>query len=198
MRWSLLEVAGPEKEPVTLDEVKAHLHLDGDAEDGWLKGAIAAARQYAEGFQGRTYTTRMLRLSLERWPRCGAIYLPRPPLQSVESVTYTLEDGIEQTLDPSLYIVDTTSEPGAIHLHPGASWPSEPLRPGLPVTIEYTAGYGEPEAVPAQVRHSLLLLIGHWFANREAVVVGTVTRELEFTTEALLYPERVFYSGPEV
>ncbi|SDO72583.1 Phage gp6-like head-tail connector protein [Halomonas shengliensis] len=37
---------------------------------------------------------------------------------------------------------------------------------------------------------AMLLLIGHWFENREAVVIGTITSELPLAVEALIAPYR--------
>jgi len=39
---------------------------------------------------------------------------------------------------------------------------------------------------------AMLLLIGHWYANRETVNVGNITSEMPFATEALLQPYRIY------
>src|SRR5690606_16988288 len=197
MRWSLREVVAPVVEPVALEDAKIHLRVDGDEEDAWIRRAIVAAREYCEDFQGRAYTSRTLRLGLERWPSGRAIYLPKPPLQAVEAITYTLADGTQHTMDPSLYVVDADAEPGVIHLRPEAWWPSGPLQPGLPIRVAYTAGYGDADSVPMSVRQAILLLVGHWYEHREAVVVGSLSRQLEFAVATLLWPERVWYPGPD-
>ncbi|EOY5419100.1 head-tail connector protein [Cronobacter turicensis] len=44
----------------------------------------------------------------------------------------------------------------------------------------------------ADIEMAMLMLIGHWYANREAVNVGNVTSALAFSTEALLQPYRVY------
>lgn len=196
MRWAVAVTTPPAEEPVTLAEAKKHLRVTDAEQDTWISMAITAAREYAETFQGRAYITQQLRLSLQRWPAGGAIYLPRPPLQSVESVTYILEGGTAQTLDPATYVVEAASEPGAVILKAGLSWPGDTLRPGLPVRVDYTAGYGAAAAVPTRAVQAMLLLIGEWFEHRESVVVGAVTRTLEFAVEALLYQDRFWYSGP--
>ncbi len=197
MRWALQHIDHPSEEPVTLQEAKAHLRVDDPEQDQWITEAIAAAREFCETFQGRAYVTQRLALSLERWPCGRSIYLPRPPLQSVEAVTYTLADGTVQTFDSALYVVDTAAEPGAIHLRPSVSWPAEHLGAGLPVRVEFTAGYGTASAVPLRAVQAILLLVGHWYESRETVVVGMISRELEFTVQALLWQERAWYAGPD-
>jgi len=42
------------------------------------------------------------------------------------------------------------------------------------------------------VRTAMLLLIGHWYANREAVVSGSTAAELPLAVEALLQPWRIY------
>ncbi|EGT4305898.1 head-tail connector protein [Franconibacter daqui] len=44
----------------------------------------------------------------------------------------------------------------------------------------------------ADIEMAMLMLIAHWYANREAVNVGNVTSALAFSTEALLQPYRVY------
>lgn len=40
---------------------------------------------------------------------------------------------------------------------------------------------------------AILLLIGHWYANRESVVIGTIVSEVPMAVEALLAPYRHFF-----
>lgn len=42
------------------------------------------------------------------------------------------------------------------------------------------------------VRTAMLLCIGHWYANREGVVVGQVGTALPLAVEALLQPYRIY------
>jgi len=197
MRWALQELEAPTEEPVTLADAKLHLRVDGDEENTWIERAIRAAREFCEETQQRAYVSRRFRMSLERWPCGRIIVLPKPPLQSVEVITYILADGTVETLGPSQYVVDAASEPGTIYLAPGASWPAGQLAPGMPIRVEFTAGYGAAAAVPERVKQAILLLVGHWYENRETVLVGSISRSLEFAVEALLWQDRFWYSGPE-
>lgn len=42
------------------------------------------------------------------------------------------------------------------------------------------------------VKAAMLLLIGHWYTNRESVVVGQTVAEVPFAVEALLQPYRIY------
>jgi uncharacterized phiE125 gp8 family phage protein len=47
------------------------------------------------------------------------------------------------------------------------------LRPRLGLEIDYVAGHGEDAAaVPADLKHACLVLVGYWFENRDAVIVA--------------------------
>jgi uncharacterized phiE125 gp8 family phage protein len=53
----------------------------------------------------------------------------------------------------------------------------------------YEAGYESDDDAPEDIKQAVLLLVGHWNENREAVVVGdTATDELPLAVSALLDP----------
>ncbi|HBU6573868.1 TPA: phage gp6-like head-tail connector protein [Citrobacter amalonaticus] len=60
---------------------------------------------------------------------------------------------------------------------------------------ENSPGYAEDEdsILPDDdVKAAMLLLIGHWYANRETVSVGQTVAEVPFAVEALLQPYRIY------
>ena len=188
MDWTLDELTPPEQEPVTVEQAREHLRVTDTAEDALIARCIAAARRWCEHYQGRCLAPRTLTLRLSDFPR-GPIRLPYPPLVAVERITYITEDGREEIVPPEAYAVLT----GEIaQVRPVRDWPSEPLWPGLPVSVTYRAGTGATEDEQA----AILLLVGHLHANREAEVVGAVPRALEFGVKALLHPRKVTYEGP--
>jgi hypothetical protein len=73
------------------------------------------------------------------------------------------------TLASTNYLVDTFTEPGAIELVEGAVWPSTYMRRNA-VQIVYKAGWTDPELMPRGLQQALLLLIGHFYENREETV----------------------------
>jgi hypothetical protein len=96
------------------------------------------------------------------------IMLPRPPLQSVVSITYYDENNAQQTLDPSQYLVDIYSEPGRITPAPDTTWPATKRRANS-VEITFVCGYGDAAEVPEGLVSWMLLRIGAAYANREEV-----------------------------
>ncbi|MGP9696219.1 head-tail connector protein [Halomonas sp. AOP27-A1-34] len=47
-----------------------------------------------------------------------------------------------------------------------------------------------PLVLDDDITTAMLLLINHWYANREAVIVGSITAPLPMAVESLLWPSR--------
>ena len=148
-------VTGPAKEPVTLDTAKTHMRIDGADSDEKVANLIVAAREWVEQYTRRALMTQTLRIT--RDDLTSEMFLPRPPLQSVTSITYVDEDGATQTATGTLYDTDTDAEPGRVLLAYEQEWPDVRAHPNA-VAVTYVAGYGSNRAeVPYAVREALLL-----------------------------------------
>lgn len=167
-------ITAPTEEPVSLPEIKDHLRITSEEEHLLLNGYALAARQLVEMWSRRALITQTLELALECWPNCDRIALPGPPLQAVSWVKYVDSSGVTQTMSAADYVVDTAGQPGGVILGYGKSWPSATLRPGPAITVRYTAGYGTASQVPAIYKQAILLIIGHFYENREEVAPGNV------------------------
>jgi uncharacterized phiE125 gp8 family phage protein len=165
-----LLITPPAVEPVSLDEAKLHLRVDGQEEDDLITGYLTAAREVCEDESRRAFITQTREAVLDCWPAAPWIALPRSPLQSVVSIKYTDSQGVEHTWPSSEYIVDTASSPGRVRLAYGKWWPWATLQPGTAIRVRYVAGYGDDAAdVPQKYRQAIKLLVGHYYENREAV-----------------------------
>ncbi len=177
MAGSVRLITPPSAEPVSLEEARRQVSLlDGDdTHDARLTQAIRSARAHAEAYLHRAFFTQTRELALDGFPPC--IELPFPPVQSVSSVKYTDFAGAEQTVATGDLDVDLYSSPARIRPAYGVTWPVP--RPGYnTVRVRYVAGYTKVSEVPEDLRHGLLLLIGHYFDNREAVFAGGTVAEL--------------------
>lgn len=149
-------------EPVTLAEAKLHLRVDGTDEDALITAMIAAARETCEDRIEGTIPTTGWKLTLDAFP--AVIKVPRGPLVSVQSVKYLDTTGVQQTLSPLDYLMDTVSTPGYIVPAYDKAWPETRDQINA-VEVEYTAGGAAPaHAITAW----MLLAIGDMYANREA------------------------------
>ncbi|MCB0729345.1 MAG: head-tail connector protein, partial [Ignavibacteriae bacterium] len=98
---------------------------------------------------------------------------------------------VEATLATESYLVDTRQ--AVVWLRYGYSWPGASLREAAGVVVRYTAGYGAAEAVPARLRHAILMLVGHLYENREATSQAGALTATPMGVERLLWPYRVAF-----
>lgn len=159
-------MTSPQTEPISLAEVMAHCRiLSADAtEQAKLSMFISAAREYAEGYTGKCYGSRTVttyRASLD-----DIMELSEGPVISITSISAVRSDGESEDVT-SYYQIDTMSDDPRLV---GRNLPQIDLSADVlyPVTVTYTAG-GD---MPPMVKQACLLIIGHWYENREEVVVS--------------------------
>ena len=155
-------VAEPTTEPVTLAEVKLFLRLlpDDTSEDDFISGLIAAAREYCENFTGRALATQTIMLYLDSIP--SEVEVPMPPLQSVDKIEVIDADNID-------YLINN-GEISSIIFTANAQEADAHLYPINPVQITCTVGYDAD--IPVGIKQAMLLLVAHWYENREAVATN--------------------------
>lgn len=182
----------PTTEPVTTAEAKTHLRVTISDDDTYIGTLITVARRHVETITGRALINQTWDYFLDNFPSGDKIVIPLPRLSSVTSVKYTDKDNVQTTFAASKYIVDTNNEPGQIVLAYGESWPTFTPRPINAVEIRFVAGYGSGAAsVPEGIKQAMLLLIAHWYENREPINIGNIVTEIPETANALLWPYRV-------
>ena len=185
-------ITGPGSEPVTVAEAKLHVRQDGSADDALLDAMVVAAREMAEAITRRALISQTWEYRLDSWPAGDVLHLPLAPLQSVTSIKYVDEDGAESTLSADDYVVDSYSEPGRVRLKASSSWPSTSLQVVNGVVVRFVCGWANANAVPQTIKNAMLLMIGHWYENREMILTtGAMPKDIPFTVEALLWPQRV-------
>jgi len=60
------------------------------------------------------------------------------------------------------------------------------------VLVEATPVEPEEMGLTSDVEQAILLLVGHWYANREAVVIGTISSAVPLAVERLLWYRKRF------
>ena len=173
-------LAGPAAEPVLLTEAKAHLRVDGAAEDELIGGLIVAARMGVETATRRMLIAQSWRLHLTRWARMG-LPLPIQPVLVVDAVRAFDAAGAASVLAPAAYEVNV-SRTEILLLAPSGARRYE---------VDLTAGYGSSGlAVPQPLRLAMLMLIAHWYENRGAVLVGSAAEAMPEGFRELIAPYR--------
>lgn len=171
---SLVLVTAPTVEPLELSEAEAHLRVDDGTETALISTLIAAARDYAESQTGRALLEQTWRYTADAFPHCnGVIKLRRAPLIAVTSIQYVDTNGVTQTLTSNQYLVNADAPLGEISPAYGVSWPATRPQPAA-VTVTFTAGYADPDSVPASIKAAMLLTVGELYENREASVDAAV------------------------
>lgn len=148
---------------VSLAEAKAQLRVDSTDEDTLITSLVVAATDMAEQQTRRAIMPQTWELALDAFPT--KFELTRVPVSSITSVKYTDYTGVEQTLDPSAYVLDTSDDYGYAYVRPayGTEWPS--ARDG--VKVRYVAGYANAAAVPEPIKQWIKLMVSTMFDNRE-------------------------------
>jgi len=174
--------------PITLDDAKVHLRIVDSAEDVYLETLLDVATEYAQDTTGRQLVDATYAHTLDWFP--AEIRLPRPPLDSVTSITYKDSSNVTQTLASSVYtvIADDLNE-GRVVEAINQTWPATADVPNA-VTITYVAGYGAAADVPATFKQAILLMLADLFEHRESVVTGLAVNRIP-SLEALLWQKKL-------
>jgi uncharacterized phiE125 gp8 family phage protein len=178
--------AAPVVAPVSLEEVRAHLRIDHTDEDPTLQLYIDAATGYLEGERGilgRVLVTQSWRQAYPLFTDPLLLPLGLQPVQSVTVIDYWDAAGAAQVVDEALYRLVQAELGPRIERTTDAAWPVTAVRDDA-VTVEFIAGE-DAVAVAAPIRQAMLLLIGHWYANRETIAAGNYA-ELPYAVTALL------------
>lgn len=214
---SLNLVTPPAAEPVTLAQAKAQLRIDYTYDDEFIPTLISAAREWTEAYLHRKIFAQTWKRALDYFPiwyggttvnpanyqdwmyysdywQKVMIQLPGQ-VQSITSITYVVPNGGgTQTLDASSYVFDGSGIPARLVPAQGMTWPVQTLYQPGSVTITYVAGsWGDGVQVntcPASVQQAILMLVSHWYNNRDAVSVLNL-KEVPFAVKALLNPFKI-------
>lgn len=185
-------------EPVSLAEAKVQVKReDTTADDTFITRLITVARERAEAETRRALAAQTWTAYLDCFPKCGEIELPYPPVTAITHVKYYDENGQQQTLSSStIYQSSLIRDPAIIALRSGQVWPLTELDRLDAVEIEFVCGYTSGvNTIPESIKQAMLLMIGHWYENREESVVGTIATKIPFAAETLLFPYRVLGWG---
>jgi uncharacterized phiE125 gp8 family phage protein len=171
--------------PVSLEEVKAALRVDGTDSDGELQRLIGSAIAHYEGWSG------LLGISLveQEWKQDFDCFkqemrLPLGPVQSVTSVKWRNDAGQISTVSDDSYALKVDGG-GRSYVRFKNNWstPSD-LYEVAPVSIEYMAGWPVVEAkatTPDDIKTAIILHVQKNFdeaARENALQIERIERDL--------------------
>ena len=182
-------VTPPAVEPVTLAEAKLNARVDGASEDQRILGLIRAARGYVEEATGRVLIEQAWRIYRDDWPAAGVVRIRPAPLIRVDAVTVYDDAGVPSLVPAADYLVDTASVPARIRMDRALVAGGREING---IEIDVTAGYGpDAEDVPETLRQAVLMLVAHWFENREAAQYRVARAEIAHGVSRLVNPHRL-------
>lgn len=193
----LTKTTPPTTLAVTVADAKRHLNIEVTESyyDSSIEGYLRAAQEYVEESTNLTLFDTNFTAKWSSFPEHSTdpIKLPAWPLSSIGSIEYRDELGTSVAIDENTEIqFSATSVPAIILPLPESEWPQTQCGRIDAVTVGFTAGYGATAAmIPHRVKQAIQLLVGHWFKHREAVVTGTISKEIEIAVQSLLNQIRV-------
>jgi uncharacterized phiE125 gp8 family phage protein len=178
---------------ISLADAKRHLKVETDDEDAYIAALIAAAGAFIEDRTGFVCPRREEeRFGFDGF--CRKIELLRRPIDpATVSVSYLDGSGETQTLAE----VRLVEKNGTTRILPpiGRTFPTPARTEGavsVLASVGYPAATDEAEvACSDSLKHAARLLVGHFYRNREAVVTGTTSSDLQFAVDSLLDADRL-------
>ena len=188
-------VIAPTVACVPVEDVRAHLRVDGTEEDAVIEGAIAAAVSHLDGYGGilgRALMEQTWRQYLPCWPSSRSIRLALAPAISIEAIEGRGADGDTVALDPDDYrLIGKAGISPQLIINPDVALPALAGGPDA-ISITFKAGYGaEPEFLPPALRAAIMLMAGDLFRFRSTVQLGaSAAVAMSTTVDRLVGPFR--------
>ena len=79
-------IAGPASEPVSLEECKAWMRVDSDADDALIAALVTSARLVLEAATRRLFISQTWRIISDQWPAEQTFSIPLAPLISLDAL----------------------------------------------------------------------------------------------------------------
>jgi len=174
-------IALPSDPTAWISDAKKHLEISqtDKSHDSHLCKLIELAVENVQTDSNRAVCTQTVTLNLDRFPGGNRIDIPFGQLATVTSLAYLDTEGNSQTWASSNYEVDTARDAGCVWLAYNISWPSIRSIQNA-VTLTYTAGHATSD-IPRVAWEAVMLQVAHAFENREPILVGSMSKELELS-----------------
>lgn len=187
---SFVMTSPPAIEPVTLAEAKAHLRVDGSSDDVLIGSLQLTSRLHLETALSLAMITQSWRLQLDAWPANGIVEIDLSPVQSINEVRVRVASGSTVIVPASSYVADLATRPARLVIKDVTALQA-PAPRVAGIEIDLTAGFGATAAaVPAPLKHALLMLTAHWYEHRDPFEVGSEAARIPSAISELIQPFR--------
>ncbi|MEM9732597.1 MAG: head-tail connector protein [Pseudomonadota bacterium] len=177
----------PATEPLSLDEVKAHIRVTHDHEDALIADLIRAARQHTEFASGQKLITQAWRQYESQVDVTRTIPLRLRPVQRIEAVTAFDGEGNPSVIAQTNYDLIQTRDGPCLTL--AQSFELSRAANGLEVDLIVGMGNFGID-VPPVLKRAILLLCAHWYEFRGAVSPSDQPVSMPSGFDALIAPYR--------
>jgi len=170
--WS--RIVEPVIEPITLAEAKDQTRYTTDDNNVNLNRYIKTAREAAEDTLNRGLLTQTWLLQRQQFSDVMALPMAAPLQTDVSTaplVQYYDINGVLQTLDSTIYLVDAINRPARLTLAPLQMWPSVQERRDDAVRITYVVGWQTPAQVPERIKQGIRQYVAYLDAVRDGLDV---------------------------
>ncbi len=177
---------------VSVPTMRKHLQVEHEGDDAYIASLILAAQDKVQSDTGRGVGRQVL--EMQATPCAAGVELPFPPFVSLDQVQYVDTDDALQTMGSD----DLTALRAQIVLgrfkratvRPVAGvWPAMADRPDA-LRLRFTAGFQASEIAAQRLGHAMLMLVAHWYANRETATTAALS-EIPHGAAALIAEARV-------
>jgi hypothetical protein len=157
---TVIGYALPASGALSLARTKQHLRVTHNAEKDLITGYLRAALNYCEEATGIAPLEATYLQTLEFFP------------------CYRDANGVTQSVDVDDLVLDDGAEPAQVWTATGGEWPTSVDPRSAALSLTFTAGYASADDIPPMFLHAVNMLVGHWYANRESVVVGMTANKV--------------------
>jgi uncharacterized phiE125 gp8 family phage protein len=164
-------------EVISLAAAKSALKIESDHEDPVLGGFLRASIGHIERATGKKLRPKIVTQTIDGFPRRLMdgrfpltplpVWLLYGPASEILSIEYDDRNGVTQTLSSFRLI---PGRPSKLLPAYGECWPCAHHGEGT-VRLTYVAGY-DPTELPWELLQAVIMLFGHFNANREAVIAS--------------------------
>ena len=165
-------------EPINVDKVKEHLRISTSDEDNYIKDLISKARDAVEIYLNTSLAIKKYEVILDQLPEDG-FGLPFTPVISIEKVQYDFDEDENRVNIGYKYSYSSNRM-----FFNGVERNDDNMDAFRCVFI---AGMNK---IPKRIEQALLMLIGHWYENREEVLINVNFVRLPYGAKMLLDQER--------
>lgn len=163
----LNRTVAPTIEPVSLEELHAHLRVVNPADDLLVWHYAQRARAALEDAYRLAFLTQTWTWKLDQLPDESCLYVPWLPLVSVSSITYLDDAGSTQTWSSSNYQVQGSyRRRGRIMPAYNSNWPDVRSQTFGAITVTFVAGWTSAALVPPPLKQAVLMYAAHLYAHR--------------------------------